>query len=93
MLTPVGNPQNLYIYSISNMSVGKFIGTMLPLSTVSLILVLILCITIKNKKILIVKNLMIVLLINLDYNNKIVMNLLIDLKLKLIILKMNIILL
>ena len=32
------------------MSVGKFIGTMLPLSTVSLILVLILCITIKNKK-------------------------------------------
>ena len=50
MLTPVGNPQNLYIYSISNMSVGKFIGTMLPLSTVSLVLVLILCITIKNKK-------------------------------------------
>ena len=50
MLTPVGNPQNLYIYSISNMSVGEFIGTMLPLSTVSLVLVLILCITVKNKK-------------------------------------------
>ena len=32
------------------MSVGEFIGTMLPLSTVSLVLVLILCITVKNKK-------------------------------------------
>lgn len=50
MLTPVGNPQNLYIYSISNMSVGEFIGIMLPLSTVGLILVLVLCITVKNKK-------------------------------------------
>lgn len=49
MLTPVGNPQNLYIYALGNMSVGKFILTMLPLSTVSLVIILILCITVKNK--------------------------------------------
>lgn len=50
MLTPVGNPQNLYIYSMSGMSVGTFICTMLPLSAVSLVLVLVLCISVKNEK-------------------------------------------
>jgi Na+/H+ antiporter NhaD/arsenite permease-like protein len=30
MLTPIGNPQNLYLYSLSGMSIGKFISLMLP---------------------------------------------------------------
>lgn len=30
MLTPVGNPQNLYLYSLSGMSFGEFTGLMLP---------------------------------------------------------------
>lgn len=50
MLTPVGNPQNLYIYSVADMSLVDFIVTMAPLSTISLILILILCITIKDKE-------------------------------------------
>lgn len=36
MLTPIGNPQNLYLYSLSGMSFGSFICTMLPLTAVSL---------------------------------------------------------
>ena len=30
MLTPVGNPQNLYLYGVTGMSIGDFMGTMLP---------------------------------------------------------------
>ena len=30
MLTPIGNPQNLYLYGISNISLGGFVLTMLP---------------------------------------------------------------
>lgn len=55
MLTPVGNPQNLYIYSVADMSLVDFIVTMAPLSTISLILILILCITIKDKEISVYK--------------------------------------
>lgn len=35
MLTPVGNPQNLLLYSVSGMSMGDFILHMLPLTCVS----------------------------------------------------------
>ncbi|MGN1001822.1 MAG: SLC13 family permease [Oscillospiraceae bacterium] len=38
MLTPIGNPQNLYLYGKSGMSLGRFIGLMLPYSAVSLAL-------------------------------------------------------
>lgn len=38
MLTPVGNPQNLYLYGISGMSVVEFMGVMLPYSLLSLVL-------------------------------------------------------
>lgn len=38
MLTPVGNPQNLYLYGISGMSAGEFIRVMLPYSLFSLVL-------------------------------------------------------
>lgn len=41
MLTPVGNPQNLYLYSVTGMGFGAFVGHMLPLTIVSLVLLLI----------------------------------------------------
>ena len=41
MLTPIGNPQNLYLYSKSGMSIGSFIVLMLPYSLLSLILLII----------------------------------------------------
>lgn len=37
MATPVGNPQNLFIYSAYNLSAGDFFGTTLPLTAVSLV--------------------------------------------------------
>ena len=41
MLTPIGNPQNLYLYSKSGMPISEFIRLMLPYSLASLILLLI----------------------------------------------------
>ncbi|WP_291290334.1 SLC13 family permease [Enorma sp.] len=38
MLTPVGNPQNLYLYSISHMRIGEFVLLMLPYAAASLAL-------------------------------------------------------
>ena len=35
MLTPIGNPQNLYLYSASGISVGSFLWLMLPYSLFS----------------------------------------------------------
>ena len=50
MLTPIGNPQNLYLFSAFNMSIGDFISTILPYALLSLILVIICCfITSKGK--------------------------------------------
>lgn len=43
MLTPVGNPQNLYLYDYFRISAGTFLRVMLPAGTVSLILLLLLC--------------------------------------------------
>lgn len=41
MLTPLGNLQNLYLYTISGLSIGAFVRIMLPYSFVSAILLLI----------------------------------------------------
>lgn len=41
MLTPLGNPQNLYLYSLAGMSLPAFIKLMLPYSVVALILLVI----------------------------------------------------
>lgn len=41
MLTPMGNPQNLYLYSRFNLTVGEFIGIIFPYSLLSLILLVI----------------------------------------------------
>ena len=38
MLTPVGNPQNLYLYSLAEMNIGEFLLLMLPLTTASFVL-------------------------------------------------------
>lgn len=38
ILTPIGNPQNLYLYAVSGMSLGQFIGKMAPFTIVSAIL-------------------------------------------------------
>ena len=42
MLTPLGNPQNLYLYTVSEMKLGTFLQTLLPYSVVAFVL-LILC--------------------------------------------------
>lgn len=41
MLTPVGNPQNLYLYSHYQMGAGSFFSLMLPLGGASFVLILI----------------------------------------------------
>lgn len=45
MLTPVGNPQNLYLYSYYDMSLRDFLGATLPLWLAALALVLAGCLT------------------------------------------------
>lgn len=40
MLTPIGNPQNLYLFSVSGMSAAAFFRTMLPLAACSLALLM-----------------------------------------------------
>jgi Na+/H+ antiporter NhaD/arsenite permease-like protein len=41
MLTPLGNPQNLYLYGKSDMGLWNFITLMLPYSLVSLLMILV----------------------------------------------------
>ena len=41
MLTPIGNPQNLYLYGLSAMSMGDFLILMLPYSAFTALLLLI----------------------------------------------------
>lgn len=38
MATPVGNPQNLFLYSEYNLSISEFFGTTLPLTALSLVI-------------------------------------------------------
>lgn len=55
MLTPLGNPQNLYLYGKSNLSFGAFLNLMLPYTLTALILLCIwsflLCMKEKGKEI------------------------------------------
>ncbi len=44
MLTPIGNPQNLYLFSAFNMSIGDFLVTILPYALLSLVLVILSCV-------------------------------------------------
>lgn len=43
MITPFGNPQNLYIYDMYRLSVGDFFSTMLPTGIASLAMLILLC--------------------------------------------------
>lgn len=40
MLTPIGNPQNLYLYGISGMSLGAFVQIMLPYTCLAALLLI-----------------------------------------------------
>ena len=40
MATPVGNPQNLYLYAFYNLSIGEFFSVTLPLTAISLIVLI-----------------------------------------------------
>ena len=51
MLTPVGNPQNLYLYSLSGMSLGEFVLLVLPYTAISLVLLVIANFTIKSSSV------------------------------------------
>lgn len=56
MMTPIGNPQNLLLFSKSGMSVGEFIFHMLPLTAISLVLILVCVFMIKNSKVTLNEN-------------------------------------
>ncbi len=43
MLTPIGNPQNLYLYDYAGYSLGRFLGIMLPAWIISLLLLALSC--------------------------------------------------
>ncbi len=49
MLTPVGNPQNLYLYSAFELSMGNFLLDMLPLAALSGLLLLISLLLLPNR--------------------------------------------
>ncbi len=49
MLTPIGNPQNLYLYSSFSVSFGQFTLWMLPLTVVAMVILFIAVCTLKNK--------------------------------------------
>lgn len=51
MLTPIGNPQNLYLFSAFNMNMGDFIITILPYALLSFVLVVICCLFVEKDKI------------------------------------------
>lgn len=51
MVTPIGNPQNLFIYSHYNYSLTDFFSVMLPISAVSLALIMISLIFVPKEKI------------------------------------------
>ena len=50
MLTPFGNPQNLYLYSYYNIPTGEFCGIMLPPFLLAVTLLVIACLPIKPQK-------------------------------------------
>lgn len=49
MLTPIGNPQNLYLYNLSQMGLGEFVLCMLPNTVISFVLLVVGLFFIKGK--------------------------------------------
>jgi Na+/H+ antiporter NhaD/arsenite permease-like protein len=56
MLTPIGNPQNLYLYNLSGMGLGEFVLCMLPNSVVSFVLIVLALLFVKEKNEAVVLN-------------------------------------
>jgi len=54
MATPIGNPQNLYLYAHYSMPMGQFLRAVGPLTLVSLALVVAACFLIKRERVAIV---------------------------------------
>ena len=50
MLTPVGNPQNLYLYSFYDMGIREFLGVTFPVWILSLALILLLCLLFRKDR-------------------------------------------
>jgi len=50
MLTPFGNPQNLYLYSYFNIPTGEFCAIMLPAFVLAVLLLVVACIPVKPIK-------------------------------------------
>ncbi len=51
MLTPVGNPQNLYLYSLSGMSLGEFVLLVLPYTAIAFVLLILANFTVKSSQV------------------------------------------
>ncbi len=49
MLTPIGNPQNLYLYSAFHISIQEFLSLMLPLTIISALLLVVAILLLKSK--------------------------------------------
>lgn len=50
MLTPIGNPQNLYLFSFFKMGAGEFVRTIFPYAAMSLVLVIVSVLFLGNNK-------------------------------------------
>lgn len=51
MVTPIGNPQNLYLYGQSDMELGSFIKLMLPYAVIAMIIFALMILRMKNHKV------------------------------------------
>lgn len=49
MLTPIGNPQNLYLYGLMDCSIPKFMGILLPYTVMTFVLLLLSLLCIRGK--------------------------------------------
>ncbi len=52
MMTPIGNPQNLYLYSVSNIDILDFFYVVAPYTVISLLILIILCFSIKKENLI-----------------------------------------
>lgn len=50
MLTPIGNPQNLYLFSYFNMSIREFVIAIGPYALLSLVLIILCSLLVKNER-------------------------------------------
>lgn len=48
MLTPIGNPQNLYLYAVSGLSLGQFVLTVAPYAALSAVLLALASLLVKS---------------------------------------------